>query len=647
MKKSLKFTIIAWVIFSIFTLLAVASKKLISMQAQESSKPVLPSGVVTAYTPPQNLNNENIVFPSDGGVINVKNVPYYAKGDGITDDTAAIQKALNSFPNGNKIIYIPNGTYLVSNQLQWPSTSDGNSYKRTILQGQNTAGTIIKLKNSAPGFTNLANPKAVIWTGTAPAQRFRNAIRNLTVDTGTGNAGAVGIQFIANNQGAIRNVTIRSGDRQGVTGLDMGYTDEVGPLLVKNLKVTGFNVGIRTANTVNSQTFEHIILEKQNESGLLNNGQVISIRGLKSSNAVAAINNINGLVTLLDATLTGTGNASNQPAINNEATIFARNLTTSGYQIAIRNTNGTRQNTADSSLAEFVSHPIHSLFTTPLKSLNLPIQETPEVPWDALSEWISPTRYGAVPNDNQDDSTAIQAAIDSGKTTVYLPNGSYDVNKTIYIRKNVRRIIGLEARIAGTGVFRFSNGSTPVVVMERLNGVGGGIVHDSSTRTLVLSSMTLAVSGGSASYSNTSNATGNLFFEDVVGSPLTFNKQKVWARQLNVENATKKIVNNGGTLWILGLKTERGSTIVDTRAGGKTEVAGAFIYSTSDPKGTTPMFTNDQSSLSVTSSECNYNGNFYNILVREMRTQTTRTLNRGNIPQRCNGSVLPLYVGYQ
>ena len=137
------------------------------------------------------VTTENIVFPSDAGVINVKDAPYNAKGDGVTDDTAAIEQALGAYPNKNKIIYLPNGTYLVSDQLQWAAGSGGQSQKRTILQGQNTGKTVIKLKNSAPGFTNPLFPKAVIWTGKAPAQRFRNAIRNLTVDTGTGNPGAI------------------------------------------------------------------------------------------------------------------------------------------------------------------------------------------------------------------------------------------------------------------------------------------------------------------------------------------------------------------------------------------------------------------------------------------------------------------------
>jgi len=585
------------------------------------------------------LTKDNIVFPNDSGIINIKDAPYNAKGDGVTDDTAAIQQALTDYPNKNKIIYLPIGTYLVSDQLQWPMGQGGNTYKRTILQGQNTGKSIIKLKNSAKGFTNSSFPKAVIWTGKAPAQRFRNAIRNLTINTGTGNAGAIAVQFIANNQGAIRNVTMRSEDNLGLIGLDMSYTDEIGPLLVKNVKVDGFNIGIKTANRVNSQTFENITLKNQKEYGLANYSQIISIRNLQSKNAVPAIYNKAGIVTLIDASLTNNGSASQQPAIRNDSTLFARNIKTFGYSLAIQNNQGTRQNAPDSSVAEFVSHRFSQVAST-VKSLNLPVEETPEIVWDDLRNWASPTHFGAVVNDKNDDSAAIQSAIDSGKTTIYLPNGLYWINRTIYIRNNVKRIIGLEASIVGKGNFRFENGNAPIVVIERLDGIGSGIIHAAS-RTLVLSSMSLGASGYQSSYSNTGK--GKLFIEDVVGGPWLFKQQKVWARQLNPENSGVHLSNNAGNLWILGLKTERDGIVVENKVGAKTEILGGLVYSTSKPKNT-PMFLNEDSDVSITIGECNFNSNFYVKLIEEVRNGVKTTLNRGDTPQHCNGSTIPLYT---
>jgi hypothetical protein len=54
--------------------------------------------------------------------VNVKNAPYNAKGDGTTDDTAAITAAMTS---GAAVIYFPRGTYKTTSQISiaWSGTS--------------------------------------------------------------------------------------------------------------------------------------------------------------------------------------------------------------------------------------------------------------------------------------------------------------------------------------------------------------------------------------------------------------------------------------------------------------------------------------------------------------------------------------------
>lgn len=53
--------------------------------------------------------------------INVKDPPYNAKGDGVTDDTAAIQAALNARPG--PYVFLPSGVYLLTGQLTIPSNA--------------------------------------------------------------------------------------------------------------------------------------------------------------------------------------------------------------------------------------------------------------------------------------------------------------------------------------------------------------------------------------------------------------------------------------------------------------------------------------------------------------------------------------------
>jgi Pectate lyase superfamily protein len=589
-----------------------------------------------------NLNRQNMTFPLDAGVLNVKE--FGAKGDGTTDDTAAIQALLNAHPNGRRIIYLPNGTYLISKTITWPAGTGkgGDEYKNTTIQGQSESGVKIQLKDRTPGFTIATTPKPAIFTGPAPAQRFGNSIRNLTVDTGTGNPGAIGIQFNASNQGSMRHVTIQSGDGQGVNGLDMNFTDEIGPLLIKNLTVKGFQYGIRTGFHINSQTLEHITLKNQLGYGLYNTGQTLNIRGLKSENAVTAIYNARGRIVLLDASLQGIGNAAMKPAIENSfpLDLLVRNLKTKGYRVAI---NQQKPLSAKDTIAK--------QFPLTAKTLNLPIKETPNVPWDnpAGNGWVNVVAFGAIPDDGRDDTAAIQSAIDSGQTTVYFPVGAYHLTKTILLRKNVRRIIGTEAFVdvpnhVNPG-FKVVNGTHPVVVFERIQSgyYSTPTIENASSRTLVIRDAT--------NVSGNMTGSGNVFIENVVSNPSQnwkFNRQNVWARQFNVENAGTHITNNGGKLWILGLKTERGGTLIETKGGGKTEVMGGLAYTTTpgaDGTQNAPMFINDRSTISITLGEVNYGAPNYTTYIRESSGGSTRNLTGQSLPPyQGSGKQIPLYV---
>lgn len=584
--------------------------------------------------------DENVVFPSDAGVVDVRAV-YGAKGDGVTDDTATIQKALDDHPNSNRIIYLPNGTYLISATLRWPAGSHGGmEQKRVILQGQSRAGTVIRLKDASEDYGDPSKLKAMVWTGRAPAQRFRNGIRSLTFHTGSANPGAIGVQYIANNQGSLRDVKILCGDR-GPIGLDLGYTNEQGPCLIQDVEIEGFDVGISMRHMVDSITLERIVVRNQRTVGVLNAGQCVSLRGLESMNDVPAVKNEGGysVMTLLDSKLFGRGRGSDIAAVQNSGVLFARSVETRGYRTAIHNEVGEKTNVPGGRVDEFVSHPVVALFEAPTNSLNLPVKETPRVAPSKPADWVSPLEFGGAA-DGKDCTEAAQKAVDSGRRTLYFPYGNWRIDGTVEIRGAIQTVTALEGRLGGSGKLKVVDGVAPVVVIERIDLLYQrlGIEH-AAARPVVLSGITF---GGPLEY----NGSGPLFLEDVCGGTLRVGRgQEIWARQLNCEARDRtKIINDGGTLWIQGLKTEMRGSICETFNGGRTEIVGGFIYSNQSIPPDQPMFVVQDAAFSATVGEWNFSGKPYPIVVRETRAGIEKAWLHEQALRRGGASMLPLFV---
>jgi len=590
-------------------------------------------------------NDAPITFPSDSGVLDVR--AFGAVADDERDDTAAIQQALDAHPNGNRIIHLPAGTWIISDTLKWPDgKGSGDAQKRTILQGAGQTLTTLRLPDATPGFGD-DKAKALIWTGGKPAQRFRNAVRDLTIEVGRGNPGAIGLQFNASNQGCIRNVTIRAAAGSGSIGLDLGHTDEIGPLLVKQLKVEGFETGISTKWPVNSNTFEHVTLRGQRKIGWWNYHQMVFVRGLVSENAVTALLNEKdswGSITMLDSKIIGQGSAANTPGVLNQRQMYLRNVEVSGYAKAIDHADKGRdkgdvveagvivEDTSHANVMSLFREPTVTTFANGGAVKHLPVKETPEVAWgDPAKDWVSLVKFGADPGGKADASAALQAAIDSGAKTIYLPAGmEFRFDSEVELRGPVKRIIGLEGRFftEGKAVWRLVDGKhprglpdAPAVIIERCSNRSGGagiVVRHESARTLIVSSWIGADIEG--------HGTGDIFIEDLSGR-LDLNRpgQSAWCRQLNTEHTGTMLRNHGGKLWILGMKTERIGTIIETVNGGFTDAAGIFIYSNLGWEDTVPAFIiQDSTAILAGINERNFNRRPVSLWFRETQGAETR-----------------------
>ncbi|MBD3418572.1 MAG: hypothetical protein GF398_00495 [Chitinivibrionales bacterium] len=578
-------------------------------------------------------------FPDDIVAKSVKE--YGAKGDGQTDDFDSIMTALadnrpvkigqpDYYSSRPKLVYFPKGVYVTGKSINWHGCA-------VTLQGQGIGETIIKLKDNAAGFDNVHNPRAVIVTPNGN-QSFRENIHDLTINTGSNNPGAIGIDYISNNSGTLKDVAIISEDGDGAIGLAMTRLWP-GPCLVKNVTIDGFGYGIKTGETEYSIVLEHIILRNQKICGIHNSENILTMRRIRSENAVPACVNADagGLLSLVDCEFIN-GSGPNF-AIENSGSLFARNVITAGYRGAIKS--GDREISRDT-LEEFVTDTAYTLFDSPARTLNLPIAETPSFHDNNLNNWA---KHTVRPQDGSTPTTTFKELFTSGKSTIYSPASLYLMNHEVEVPAHVKRVIGFNSVVHGipNGVgltLQVNDNSSDPLIIERY-GYGVTVKHNSK-RTVVLKHGGYDYMAG--------DKPGDLFLEDAMVDELKIDSRRnVWIRSVNSEPANPdfRIYNRGGgAVWIFGIKTEGKGGVITTENGSMTEVLGGLLYpstafSSGDLEKPAFLVKNAHASFSLGWSTYTSDG-MYTRLVRETRQGLSRTLEVDSI----SGRILPLFAGY-
>jgi hypothetical protein len=622
------------------------------------------SAVMLALTAPA-AHAENIVLPeapANGGYVSVQK--FGAKGDGRTDDTAAIQKAIDTIKGTPFTLYFPNGTYLISDSVGMFNAKAHSRDRFINYQGQSEAGTVIRLKDNAAGFDDPAKPKVVfaMFHGRGTGDAMHAYFNNMTIDVGSGNPGAVGLRFLSNNTGAMYHVTIRSSDpqRRGVLGLDCTQHQQ-GPALIKHVTVEGFDIGIQVRFTF-AMVFEHITLREQRKLAFSNGGRT-TIRKLVSVNRVPAIDNTrHSHLTLIEASLTG--GESDAAIANREPKVFLRDVKVEGYRHAVKTSQGKL---VDGSIDEWHEGPGFSLFGAQPRSLRLPVEETPEIPWEQdLSKWEVVTWTQHKEDITQRLQEAIDRAAKQGKTTIWIPclgprrNCSPQIYGPIRVHGSVNRILGMTGRLGvedpngvfaktGKAAFVFEDLKSKAVVFERFFYIGVKpdtipLFDNQSDAAIVIKNVNQ--SGGLLK----KPSPGKTWFLEDVSPPgrqttLQFGRgEKVWARQLNPESWKYEIINaDGSQLWILGMKTEGRAMHIRADNGSKVELLGGVSYQSwknqpLDP----PMFVVDESSEASFTFGLHWQAPPFSRIVQETHDGQTRTLGLKDIKFGSNWH-LPIY----
>jgi hypothetical protein len=187
-------------------------------------------------------------------VINVK-TDYHAKGDGVTDDTAAIQSALNACPVGGRVL-LPAGIYRTSAPLVLPPaiTLVGSHSNMMVAAGLTNPACYIQPLASFSGVAVIRIEDAA--TGGYSATPAEHRIFDLMIDGSAYTASAIdGIQCKGNVQNVVlRQVTIRYMSGNGLyTDTDAGaypYSWRLYSVMVDNCHGHGYALNQMTDITM-------------------------------------------------------------------------------------------------------------------------------------------------------------------------------------------------------------------------------------------------------------------------------------------------------------------------------------------------------------------------------------------------------------
>jgi hypothetical protein len=145
-------------------------------------------------------------LPSTEDWVNVHSLG--VNGDGVTDDTAAIKKAIET----HRVLYFPGGHYVVSDTIALKSD--------TVLIGLHPTLTQFDLLDSTPGYEGVGEPKAVLLAPEGGA----NIVSGIGIFAGGINPRAVALWWKAAENSLVDDVRFLGGHGSGTNPYNNNHT---------------------------------------------------------------------------------------------------------------------------------------------------------------------------------------------------------------------------------------------------------------------------------------------------------------------------------------------------------------------------------------------------------------------------------------
>jgi len=386
-----------------------------------------------------------------------------AKGDGVADDTAAIQAALDHErgSQGEKkpaIVYLPPGTYKVTDTLIL--------WKWTHLIGEATSPPTLVLAAHAPGFEDPNHKKPVLVTtngwGVDPSTRhwaansdqlggsanntFFTQLHHIHLRLEPGNPGAVGILWRVAQATSMREVTIEAGD--AAIGLDIGGgvdyrafdepPSQGGGGTIEDVQIRGGRVGLRGWGS--QWLFRSVHLRGQREVGVqVANCWNFDFLDLRVEDVPLAMRLERAMVVLLlDSHFRRL--SGGQAIATDGSWCYLENVTCEGVGKVVDDSLPGDPAGRTHVAAWFQGQglvdgkPLPGGALPPGRRTPLPLRPRPRLDDDSL---VNAYDCGAVGDGVADDTEALQQAIDQYRT-VFLPFGRYKVSDTLRLRRDTR-----------------------------------------------------------------------------------------------------------------------------------------------------------------------------------------------------------------